>query len=223
MSVGERLVPRFAERRWPQFAVAILGSVLSLGLLALLLVPSLTSVAAVEVVDGPETFAIGTAHDIEPAAGWSVQPSVERGALLPGDGLVLRSPDRVLTVSLREASPDERLVNETESHKGATASNTVSRVLTETLENGAELSHGISSVDGHFVAVLRVSGGGVAEGADGTDGAGRSVFIEARTDDPELLADYRAEIAALLLDVRAASCACSPELSMSAGTEPAFA
>lgn len=213
MSVGDRLVPdarerasrRFAERRWPQFAVAILGSVLSLGLLALLLLPSLTSVAAVEVVDGPETYAIGTAHEIEPAAGWSVQPSVDRGELLPGDGLVLRSPDRVLTVSLREASPDERLVNETESHKDATASNTVSRVLTETLENGAELSHGISSVDGHFVAVLRVSGGGVAGGADGTDGAGRSVFIEARTDDPKVLDDYRAEIAALLLRVESES------------------
>ncbi len=198
MSVGERIVPRFAERRWPQFAAAILGSVLSLGLLAVLLVPSLTSVAAVEVVDGPETFAIGTAHGIEPAAGWSVQPSVDRGALLPGDGLVLRSPDRVLTVSLREASPDERLVNETEGHKGATASNTVSRVLTETLENGAELSHGVSSVDGHFVAVLRVSGAG---GVEGGDGAGPSVFVEARTDDPELLDDYRAEIAALLLRV----------------------
>lgn len=126
--------------------------------------------------------------------------------MLPGDGLVLRSPDRVLTVSLREASRDERLVSGSESHQDATASNTVAgRVLTETLENGAALSHGISSVDGHFVAVLQVSGGGVAEGADGTDGAGRSVFIEARTDDPELLADYRAEIAALLLDVRAAS------------------
>ena len=201
MSVGERLVPRFAERRWPQFAVAILGSVLSLGLLALLLLPSLTSAAAVEVVDGPETFAIGTAHEIEPPAGWSVQPLVDRGALLPGDGLVLRSPDRVLTVSLREASRDERLVNEAESHKGATASKTVSRVLTETLENGAELSHGTASADGHFVAVLRVSGADGAEGADGTDGAGPSVFIEARTDDPKVLDDYRAEIAALLLRV----------------------
>lgn len=75
MSVGERLVPRFAERRWPQFAVAILGSVLSLGLLALLLLPSLTSVAAVEVVDGPETFAIGTAHEIEPRRAGPCSPS----------------------------------------------------------------------------------------------------------------------------------------------------
>lgn len=204
MSVGERIVPRFVERRWPQFTVAILGSVLSLGLLSLLLLPSLTSVAAVEVVDGPKTFAIGTAHEIEPPAGWSVQPLVDRGSLLPGDGLVLRSPDRVLTVSLREASPDERLVNSTESHPDATASNSVDRVLTETLENGAALSHGASSVDGHFVAVLRLADAGAAEGADGTDGAGPSVFIEARTDNPEVLADYRAEIAALLLDVRAA-------------------
>lgn len=195
---------RFRERRWLQLVIALLGSVVSLGLLALMLAPSLVSVAAVEVVDGPKSVAIGTAHEIEPPAGWSVQPLVDRGALLPGDGLVLRSPDRVLTVSLREASRDERLVNETESHKGATASNTVSRVLTETLENGAELSHGISSVDGHFVAVLRVSGADGAEGADGTDGAGPSVFIEARTDDPKVLDDYRAEIAALLLDVRAA-------------------
>ena len=198
MSVGERLVPRFAERRWPQFAVAILGSVVSLGLLALLLVPSLTSVAAARVVEDPQPFAIGTAHEIEPPAGWSVQPLVARGALLPGDGLVLRSPDRVLTVSLREASRDERLVSETESHKGATASKTVSRVLTETLENGAELSHGTASADGHFVAVLRVSG---ADGVEGGDGAGPSVFIEARTDNPKVLDDYRAEIAALLLRV----------------------
>ncbi len=202
MSVGERIVPRFAERRWPQFAAAILGSVLSLGLLALLLVPSLTSVAAARVVEDPQPFAIGTAHEIEPPAGWSVQPLVDRGALLPGEGLVLRSPDRVLTVSLRAALPDERLVSGSESHEDATASNTVAgRVLTETLENGAELRHGSSSVDGHFVAVLRLPGDG---GANGTDGTGPSVFIEARTDDPKVLDDYRAELAALLLDVRAA-------------------
>lgn len=201
MSAGERAVPRFAERRWPQFTVAILGSMLSLGLLALMLLPSLTSVAAARVVEDPRSFAIGTAHEIEPPAGWSVQPSVDRGALLPGDGLVLRSPDRVLTVSLREASPDERLVNSTESHPDATASNSVDRVLTETLENGAALSHGISSVDGHFVAVLRLADAGAAEEADGTDGAGPSVFIEARTDDPKTLDDYRAEIAALLLRI----------------------
>lgn len=195
--VDGRIIERFAERRWPQFAVAILGSALSLGLLALLLLPSLTSAAEAQVVEDPHTFSIGTAHEIEPAAGWSVQPLVDRGALLPGEGLMLRSPDRVLTVSLREASPDERLVSGSESHEDAIASNTVLRVLTETLENGAELSHGTSSIDGHFIAVLRLAEAG------GAEGAGSQVFIEARTDAPELLDEYRAELAALLLRVEA--------------------
>ena len=185
---------RFREHRWPQLVVALLGSVLSLGLFALLLLPSLTSAAEAQVVEDPETFQIGSVAQLDPAAGWSVQPLVEGGALLPGDGLELRSPDRVLTVSLREASPGERLVSDSESHEDATASNTVLRVLTETLENGSELSHGTASADGHFVALLDL---------DGSDDGDARVFVEARTDEPEQLDDYRAELAALLLRVEA--------------------
>jgi len=183
---------RFRERRWLQLVIALLGSVVSLGLLALMLAPSLVSVAAVEVVDGPKSVAIGTAHEIEPPAGWSVQPTVDRGALLPGDGLVLRSPDRVLTVEMRVVAAGQQLVAGLEGDSAAGLGSrgvAVGPVLTETLESGAELGHGLSA-EGDFVALL------------GLEGADDQLLVEARTDDPALLDAYRAELAALLLDVR---------------------
>ncbi len=90
------------ERRWLEFAVAITGSVLSIGLLTVLLAPLLTSVAAVEVVEDPHTFEIGTVAELEPSECWSVQPASR-------DGLLLKSPDRVLEVTLRPAVPDDQL------------------------------------------------------------------------------------------------------------------
>lgn len=180
---------RFRERRWPQLVAALLGSVLSLGLFALLLLPPLTSAAEAQVVEDPETFQIGSVAQLDPAAGWSVQPLVEGGALLPGDGLELRSPDRVLTVSLREASPGERLVSDSESRDAATASNTVAgRVLTETLENGAELSH--VTIEEETIALLQLPG------------AREAIFLEASAAKWADLADYRAELAELLLSVK---------------------
>ncbi len=211
MSANTQPEKRFIERRGSQLAVAMLGSVLSLGLLALLLLPSLASAVKVEVAQGSEAYAIGAATEIEPARGWSVQPAAERGSLLPGEGLVLRSPDRMLTVLLRPALPGERLVSGDESNEDATVGKeVVGRVLTETLDNGATLSHGISSADAHLVALLRPPGVDEAAAADAgsaeagsADAAAQRVFIEAQTEDPALLDNYRAELALLLLNVRA--------------------
>ena len=145
--------------------VAIAGSVLGVGLLALLLLPSLMSVAAAKVVEDPQAFLIGTVAEIEPVKGWSVQPA-------PREGVLLKSPDRVLSVTLRPAMQDDQLEG---------------RVLRETLSNGAELSH--VAVEGETIAKMRLRGGGV-------------ILVEAEVAEPADPARYRAELAELLLHVK---------------------
>lgn len=154
--------------RWREPAVAIAGSLLSISLLAFLLLPSLTSVAAVEVVEDPQTFEIGTVAEIETGEGWSVQPSSR-------EGLLVKSPDRVLAVTLRPAGPDDQLEGQT---------------LAETLSNGAELSH--VTIDGDMTALLWLPEGGEA------------ILVEASVTEAADPADYRAEFAELLLHVKPA-------------------
>lgn len=155
-----------SERRWLEFVVAIAGTALSIGLLTLLLLPSLTSVAAAEVIEDPHTFDIGTIAEIQPREGWSVQP-VSR------EGLLMKSPDRVLAVTLRPAVPDDQLEGQ---------------MLAETLANGAELSH--VTVDGDTTAILWLPDGGEA------------ILVEAEVAEPADPESYRAELAELLLHVK---------------------
>lgn len=154
------------QRRWREFTVAIAGSVLGVGLLTLLLLPSLMNVAAAKVVEDPQTFEIGTVAEIEPAEGWSAQPA-------PREGLLLKSPDRVLAVTLRPAVPDDQLEGQ---------------VLSETLSNGAELSH--VTVEGDTTAMLWLADGGEA------------ILVETEVAEPADPADYRAELAEMLLHVK---------------------
>lgn len=157
---------RPARFGWTGRVAAILGSVLGLGLLMLLLLPSLVSVAGSEVVEDPRSFTIGTIAEIEPDAGWSVQP-------ISGGGQLLKSPDRALEVSLRVVASEVNLEGE---------------VRVETLANNAQLSH--KTVGRETTAVLRFSGGG------------EPILVEAKVLEPANPADYRAELAELLLHVK---------------------
>lgn len=157
------------SRRWPLIVVAICGSIVGFGLLVFLLLPSLTSVAAVEVVEDPQSFKISTSAEVEPAKGWSVQPMPR------GEGLLLHSPDRMLTVELREALPDDQLEG---------------RVLVETLKDGSRLSH--STEGGRIEALLSLD----------DVGAGAVVLVVASVDDEADLSGYRAELAELLLRIQ---------------------
>lgn len=124
--------------RWLVLSVAVVGTVLSFGLLALLLLPALTSVTAVEVVEDPKMYQIGTVAEIEPEEGWSVQPTL-------GEGQLLRSPDRMLAVLMRPAVPDDQLEGQ---------------LLVETLSNEAELTH--VTVGAETMAMLWLPDGGPA-------------------------------------------------------------
>jgi len=178
-------------RAWIMALVVAVSSSVTVGLLALLLLPSLASVARAEVVERARTFSLEApaeghrGFDVELDRGWSAQPA-------PRGGLLLRSPDRMLEVSLRAVSENARLVDMRESREGEVPEYAVvGPVLSEALENGAELSHGLNA-DAELVALLR------------PEGANEQVLATARADDPALLDTYRAELAALLLEVRAA-------------------
>lgn len=85
---------------WVVLALALLGSVVSVGVLALLLVGPLQSALRTEQTPGSQAFDIGATAVITPDAGWSVRAE---GA----GALVLESPDRVLTVTVSVAADDE--------------------------------------------------------------------------------------------------------------------
>lgn len=180
------LEPARRERTWPWLIVAITGSLLSLALFALLLLPSIMSVSEVEVAEGSQHFEIGSTYEVRPPNGWSVQPAAGVGlrasgqiVLRPSGGLLLQSPDRLFTIELRAVSGDEEF--------GVAVTG---QVLTEALESGAELSYGRELVDDHFVALLRI---------DGADG---QVLVRARASDSVTFDAYRAELAQLLQLIR---------------------
>lgn len=186
--VGNSRAPEPArrERTWPWLIVAITGSLLSLALFALLLLPPLLSVSEVEIAEGSQHFEIGSTYEVTPPDEWSVQPAAGVGlrasgqiVLRPSGGLLLQSPDRLFTIELRAVSGDEEF--------GVAVTG---QVLTEALENGAELSYGRELVDDHFVALLRI---------DGADG---QVLVRARASDSVTFDAYRAEFAQLLQLIR---------------------
>lgn len=122
-------------RRWFVRALAVLGSLLGVGLLVAMLLPPLLSANSAEVVDGHQSFTVGDIAKLTPAEGWSVQPEAH-GAML------VRSPDRVLKVTIWPATGEDPLAPDA--------------VLEETLQNGAKLQH--LTTDEGFVAVLAVGG-----------------------------------------------------------------
>ena len=147
-------------------ATSIVGALLCLGLLALAVFPSAFGTLTAEVADGEQSFEIGNGLHVTPDEGWTVQPAWYLGA-------VLRSPDRVLEVTVLP------LWHETEEEFSEDAAT----VYAEVLENGATLRHFES--EGVITAML-------------TTDSGR-VLVEASTRGGADLAEYRYELAELLL------------------------
>ena len=133
---GKQVQESVRKARWYEYALAFGGTVLAVGVLALLLLPSLSSVAAVGVVEDRQTLSIGATAEVEPDEGWSAQPASR-------DGVLLRSPDRLFEVTLRPSIPDDQLEGD---------------LLVETLSNGAELSH--VTVERDTTAMLWLPDGG---------------------------------------------------------------
>lgn len=197
--------------RWHQrgrriaLMIAVLGSLASIALLALMLVPGLRSALAAETADGTRAFGIGVGAgaggggsaiggegavaEVTPAAGWSVRPDPG------GPGLILRSPDGLFEARLAPTSTevaDAALsaaidAAETATEADASGSAAGARVAVETLAGGLELRH--VTVGRSFVGVLGF--GGAAGHADAILVSGET----APTADPER---YRPALGALL-------------------------
>lgn len=197
--------------RWHQrgrriaLLIAVLGSLASIALLALMLVPGLRSALAAETADGTRAFGIGVGAgaggggsaiggegavaEVTPAAGWSVRPDPG------GPGLILRSPDGLFEARLAPASTevaDAALsaamdAAETATEADASGAAAGARVAVETLAGGLELRH--VTVGRSFVGVLGL--GGAAGHADAILVSGET----APTADPER---YRPALGALL-------------------------
>lgn len=197
--------------RWHQrgrriaLMIAVLGSLASIALLALMLVPGLRSALAAETADGTRAFGIGigagaggggsalggegAVAEATPAAGWSVRPDPG------GPGLILRSPDGLFEARLAPASTevaDAALsaamdAAETATEADASGAAAGARVAVETLAGGLELRH--VTVGRSFVGVLGL--GGAAGHADAILVSGET----APTADPER---YRPALGALL-------------------------
>lgn len=153
-------------------AVAVIGSLLGLGVLTALLLPPLRSVVAVQVVEQSQTFAIGDSTEVTLESGWSAQPGLD-------GGLLLRSPDRVLDVRLTE-------VTEAEADLALEAAPTSQAVLTETLQNGAKARH--LELENGWVVALDTTGG--------------VVLLEAEVRPSSDADEYRTALAQLLLWVQ---------------------
>lgn len=165
---------------------AVAGTVLAALILAVVLVvPAVRSVAASGAADGSRAYGIGSGYEmpvegafatVRPEAGWVVQPDRD------GSGLMVLSPDRVLSVHLGPTPSDE--AEETlESSEGS--------YLTETLASGLVLRH-VSS-GRVFVGVLE---------RESTGRHGRVVLVEAEVADGADAERYRPALADLLESMR---------------------
>lgn len=195
--------------RWHQrghriaLLIAVLGSLVSIALLALMLVPGLRSALAAETADGTRAFGIGVGAggggpaiagegavaEVTPVAGWSVRPDPG------GPGLILRSPDGLFEARLAPASTevaDAALAAamdaaETDTEADASGAAAGARVAVETLAGGLELRH--VTVGRSFVGVL---------GLGGAAGHTDAILVSAETAptaDPER---YRSALGALV-------------------------
>ncbi|KKI22665.1 MULTISPECIES: hypothetical protein [unclassified Leucobacter] len=122
-----------ARRRRTMLAAGILSSLLTVGLLLLVLLPGIGTAGAAEAADGKRTVAIGDPKTatIVPGAGWEVT-----GA--DSDELLLVSPDRGLTVRISPApsgKPAEVLAAELGEGSGS------GKIRTETLASKLVVAH----------------------------------------------------------------------------------
>lgn len=178
MSAARRApMPRKGRGRvWPWALVALAGSLLGVGVLALLLVPPLKGALETRIADGAEAFAIGSHAEIVPGAGWSVRPD-------EGGSLLLSSPDRLLEVTVVSADSEGRVVAEIEQRLEEAGS--LDALLEEVLADGSAVQH-------------------VTEGARiaaALDTGGELVLLSAEAVPPAELTDYRATFAEQLLAV----------------------
>lgn len=179
-----------ARRRRTTIAAAILSSVLTVGLLVLVLLPVLLPGAgSAEAADGTETVAVGDPRTatIVPGAGWEVT-----GA--GSDELLLVSPDRGLTVRISPApdgKPADVLAYELGDGAGSGAAG-AGKIRSETLASKLGIAHVDSS--------SRVS----AVVGDGR----RGVLLGAVLSEPDAeqakrdLAAYRPALVALVESIR---------------------
>jgi hypothetical protein len=161
---------------------AVLGTVLAaLILAAILVLPTVRTVAASGTADGSRAYGVGSGYEmptegafaiVKPETGWTVQPDRS------GSGLVVLSPDRVLSVHL-EPTPSGEAEKTLDAVGGPP--------LAETLASGLDLRHASSGQV--FVGVVE---------HEPTGGNDRALLVEAEVAagvDPER---YRPALAGLL-------------------------
>lgn len=158
--------------------VAIVGSILSLGLLWFMLAPGLSSALAAEVADGQTSFGVDVGSDlhsaaasvaVSPEAGWSVRPD-------PDGGVFITSPDTALVVQLQPV---------TEAHVRAALERAESAdafVATEVLATGLSFRH--ATHGDAFTGALET--------------AGDPILVSAHVRGDAELHDYRTELANFL-------------------------
>ncbi len=181
-----------ARRRRTMIAAGILSSLLTVGLLLLVLLPGIGTPGAAEAVDGTRPVAIGDpkAATIVPGAGWEVT-----GA--GSDEVRLVSPDHGLTVRISPApsgKPAEVLAAELGADAGAGSEpgSGADKIRTETLASKLAVAH--------LDSATRVS---AAVGDDR-----RAVLLGVELSEPDAkqakrdLASYRPALVALVESIR---------------------
>lgn len=183
------------RRRRTAIVAAVLSSVLTVGLLLLVLLPGIGTAGSAEAADGKRPVSIGnpTAATIVPGADWEVT-----GA--GSDELLLVSPDRGLTVRISPApngKPAEVLAGELGAGPGAAGSGAGSaagdgKVRSETLASKLGIAHVDTS--SRVSAVVGDGRRGVLLGAVLSE----SDAVHAKRD----LAAYRPALVALVESIR---------------------
>lgn len=159
---------------WTALATAVAGLVVTAGLVFVLLWPSMDSTLRAETADGSRAFAIA-AEPSSAEAPITVRPGTGWLVQPVGDGIRVQSPDRLLVVEL-SVHPLSDARAELAEAAGSAA------VLFEMLASGLELRH--------FT---------LGETLFGLVGAeAEAVRIDARTEPPAELADYRPALEELI-------------------------
>jgi len=198
LQAPQALQPPRRSWQWGAFIAAVLSSIVCLGLLTLLLLPPLQAAWATEIANGSENFSVADGVVVTPGEGWSVRPGLQAQPAWPvqpgaAEGLVLRSPDRVLTVTIAAVGDEAAYA---QAANGATtwvvdtlaaleAARAGGSLRTETLANGVEVRHITSG--SMITAVLDLPTG--------------AVLVVGEVQRDATLDDYRAAFAELLLDI----------------------
>lgn len=140
--------------------------------------PEWLAAAATQTSDGTERFGIhadsgmqidGAVAVVKPGAGWSVRPAV------PG-GLQLRTPDRVMRVTLTTAT-DSAAQTQIDQDRGDAP------LRTETLSTGLSIEH--VTTDAGFTGVIDLAGD-------------RAIVVRATVEPPAELTKYRGSLGEVL-------------------------